>query len=123
MQASGWSNGSGYFGIRISHSDRDQYFDRSWPSVVLDTNEGSLEASLSGSFWRNCSELRGRQVTQWLKGKNLAPWPRGNPPQFELHPLGERRFRLSHSRDRSTNYSAKRALQALPGGRGYGQSG
>jgi hypothetical protein len=62
MRASGLSDGSGYFGLRISHSDRDGHFDRWWPSVVLDTD--ALEPRLTDSFWHNCSELRGPQIAQ-----------------------------------------------------------
>ena len=95
VHASGWPNGSGYFGIRISHADRDRFFDRSWSSVTLETESGPLEASLSPSFWRNCSELRGKQIVQWLRGKGFAPWPRGNPPHFDLQPLSAGQFKLS----------------------------
>lgn len=101
MIATGWSSGSpnhatgsGY-GIRISHSDRDRYFRHAWPYVTIEIEGfGAVEASISPSFWRKCSELRNRTIGQWMIEHRLAPWPKGSPPKFRLAAVGERHFRL-----------------------------
>jgi hypothetical protein len=102
MVVTGWNDGSpnnttgsGY-GIRISHKDRDRYFTQEWPSVTIELEgESVTEANLTPSFWRRCTELRGREIGRFLLEHRLAPWPKRKPPRLKLEPVGSRRFRLS----------------------------
>jgi hypothetical protein len=106
MIATGWSDGSpnnvtgGGYGVRISRKDREKYFQREWPSVTVELEEwGTTEANVAPSFWRSCTELRGKVIGKWLLDHGLAPWPKGNPPKLKLEPMGGRRFRLSRMMD------------------------
>ncbi|RLI81964.1 hypothetical protein DRP04_05000 [Archaeoglobales archaeon] len=98
---SGWNNGSpnnetgaGY-GIRISKKDRDKYFRREWEFVEIELEDDEvITVRLSSSFWKDCSELRSSKIGMWMLQKGYAPWPKNNPPKFELIPVSERRFRL-----------------------------
>jgi hypothetical protein len=86
MIVTGWTDGSpsnvtgsGY-GIRLSRKDRDKYFQRGWLSVTIELEGwGATKATLAPSFWRRCTELRGKVIGKWLLDHGLAPWPRGNP--------------------------------------------
>lgn len=100
MKARGWysapnnETGAGY-GVRISPSDRDRYFRRTWARVILFIEgQGKVSANLTPSFWRGCVELRSQKIGKWMLGLGLAPWPQGQPPVFELEPIGDATFRL-----------------------------
>ena len=101
MRVVGWSSGSpnnqtgaGY-GIRISRQDRDRHFDPDWANVTVDLDgQEEVAVDLSPSFWRCCIELRSKLIGAWMLRKGLAPWPTGQPPEVELEPQGEARFRL-----------------------------
>jgi len=105
MIVKGWNNGSpndetgaGY-GIKIQYEDREEFFKKDWPSVIVELEgEGEVEVRLSKSFWRCCPELRRKEIGKWMLKKGIkkgnAPWPKGNPPAFELVPIGNRKFRL-----------------------------
>ena len=102
MKVSGWSNstsndrtGAGY-GVRIRYNDRDRYFQRSWGSVevVLDSG-GIIGVSLSEKFWTTCPELRSSVIGRWMLELGVIPWPKYKPPEFDLEPIGDRRFRLA----------------------------
>ncbi len=99
----GWNKGSpnegsgaGY-GIRIiDHKDRDRYFERKWATVIIEFDNGTkAEVRVSDSFWRNCIELRNKEIGKWMLENNLAPWNRGSPPTMELKPLEKQRYRLT----------------------------
>jgi len=100
MKVFGWNNGqwkrtgAGY-GIRMSRSDRDKYFQRTWDSIFIEL-EGNedVEVNLSNSFWQSCRELRSAQIGRWMIGKGLAAWTKGSPPVFELELIGNRKFIL-----------------------------
>ncbi len=101
MQVSGWSNstvndrtGAGY-GVRIYHDDRDRHFQRDWDSVevVLDSGE-IVKVSLLETFWTTCPELKSSVIGRWMLDLDVIPWPKGKPPEFDLEPVGDRRFRL-----------------------------
>ena len=102
MIASEWNGsspnnmtGAGY-GIRVSRQDRDRYFQRDWPSVTIELeNWGTTQANLTPSFWRRCTEARGREIGKFLLVHGPAPWPKGRPPRLKLELIGPRRFRLS----------------------------
>ncbi len=101
MKASGWRGGTrdkssaaGY-GIRISHRDRDAHFDRNWTTVMVQLEGGpEVRANITPSFWRGCSELRSKHIGRWMLDLSLAPWPKGDPPKFELQPAGDATFKL-----------------------------
>jgi len=101
MTATGWHGGpsdkysaAGY-GIRISRSDRDTHFDENWESVTLELEgAGEVRVTVSDSFWSGCTELRLAQIGRWMLDRGLAPWPKGDPPKFDLEPIGEATFRL-----------------------------
>jgi len=100
MYVTAWSNGrplrtgAGY-GIRLSASDRDRYFDPGWPDVLVDVASGEpVLMPISSSFWRSCRELRSAAIGQCLLRSELAPWAPGHPPSLVLSPAGTRRFRL-----------------------------
>jgi len=102
MIVSGWSNGKannrtgGGYGIKISRKDRNDHFRRTWPSVIVEIDNGQvLDIAPSPSFWRNCPELRRREIGRWILDQRAAPWERGKPPKFRLDPIADRRFRLS----------------------------
>jgi hypothetical protein len=98
MLASGWHNGgpptdaAGY-GLKFTKEDRDGYFDPSWRSVLIDCEGGeTIEAALSPSFWRSCSEVRSASIGTWLLGKDTAPWPKQSPPGIAVTPIEGRLF-------------------------------
>jgi len=98
----GWNNGKpnnrtgGGYGIKVRRVDRDNYFRKTWPSVTVEMENGEvLDIAPSGSFWRNCPEVRRKEIGQWMLDQGLAPWPKGKPPKFKLEPIGDRRFKLS----------------------------
>ena len=102
MKVSGWSNstpndhtGAGY-GVGIKRRDRDRHFPRDWGSaeVVLDDGE-VVDVSLSEKFWTTCPELRSAVIGRWMLELGVTPWAKGKPPEFDLEPIGDRRFRLA----------------------------
>ena len=95
MEVSAWTNGQGYYGIKVKGADRERYFERSWNSVEIELDNRIVQPRLSPSFWKRCRELRGKEIGGWLKEKALIPWPEGKPPRFDLLPLSGNRFRLT----------------------------
>jgi hypothetical protein len=97
----GWNNGSpdnktgaGY-GVRLSPSDRDNYFQKNWKTVTVFFDGASVDCNLSDAFWAKCPELRSSKIGKWMLNNKLAPWPKGKPPQLRLDPIGNRQFRLT----------------------------
>jgi hypothetical protein len=101
MIVTGWNNGSpnnttgsGY-GVRLRQEDRDKHFRPRWSSVSIKLEGGGgVPVNLTPSFWRRCAELRSPAIGKWLLDRDLAPWPKGNPPRLHLTRVGNRRFRL-----------------------------
>lgn len=104
IKVSAWNNGShsetgaGY-GLKIlSLIDRDKFFDESWNDVLLTLPDLDRKISVNikkPSFWnRSCMELISQDIGKWFISNNLAPWPKHNPPQFQLEPIGKREFEL-----------------------------
>ena len=95
----GWTNGTGYFGLKIVRSVRDQVFgslkggarDRPYVSVKL-PSMAPVCVRISPSFWRTCTEFRSAQIGAWMKQRGDSPWPPGRPPKY----IGE--FRVGDSR-------------------------
>ncbi len=98
MHTTGWHNGGrpedpGGYGLKFVQRDRDRYFDRDWPEVVLQLDGGDeVTIELSPSFWRSCSELRSAGVGQWLLDQDAAPWMKGSPPGVVVTPVSENHF-------------------------------
>ena len=100
--ATAWNNGqpsatgTGY-GLKISPSDRDRFFDRSWKTVRLNlmtaqngrTAEGNVCKS---SFWSTCLEMICKDIGRWFLDNRFARWCSGRPPRFLLVPVREREF-------------------------------
>jgi hypothetical protein len=99
MRASAWKNGGETYGIRVTHADRNAYFRPEWTEIHVEIDREWHRFPVTPSFWRKCSEFRdqGRVIRDWLQRQFGLPWARGNPPQVELTPLGDNRFRLSAS--------------------------
>ncbi|MCD4785580.1 MAG: hypothetical protein K8T10_17295 [Candidatus Eremiobacteraeota bacterium] len=101
MMVSGWSNGkrekrgSGY-GISINEKDRERYFKEEWSSVNIEFSDGnSIDVNIvEGTFWKDCPELRKKEIGEWMIKNNLAPWEKRSPPKLELIPIEDRRFIL-----------------------------
>ena len=94
MQASVWSNGSGYYGLRIGARNRNTFFRSSWKTVTLETSGKVFKLPLTASFWRKCPEIRGAALKQWIEAQSMTAWPKGHPPKATLRSLGGSRFRL-----------------------------
>lgn len=99
--ASAWNNGSHHssgagYGLKVSASDRDRYFDRRWGMVELHlpTLGEPVRVNIDkDSFWSgNCRELISREIGQWLQKIGKAPWPNGSPPRVALRPRGRGEF-------------------------------
>jgi hypothetical protein len=95
MQATGWQNGSGYYGIRVGKKNAATYFDKSWTSIEVEIDGHGYAFSLRETFWKTCPEFRGAAAGAWLLKNGLAPWPSRCAPAVVLTPMGANRFRLS----------------------------
>jgi len=104
MKVSGWSNstpnnrtGAGH-GVRIHYDDRDRYFRRNRGSVEIEFDDGEvIDVSLPETFWTTCPELKSSVIGRWMLKQGVIPWAKGKPPEFDLEPVGDRRFRLARS--------------------------
>ncbi len=105
MQVTAWTNGnpnpytgSGY-GIRIKKDDRDVYFNRTRPHIKIRLRGGpTIEVKLSDSFWRGCSEIRNKEIGQWIINQlktRKQKWVKGKPLKFNLNPLSPNEFELT----------------------------
>lgn len=47
------------------------------------------------TFWTTCPELMGSVIGRWMLKQGVIPWPKGEPPEFDLEPAGDRKFRLT----------------------------
>lgn len=96
------------YGIKITASDRDRWFEKDWDDVVLDLEGGQLvTVPLSPSFWRRCSKLRSAVIGRWLMEQGVAPWDRGNPPGIAITRVAGNRFSAR---------IMKRQVQSVPAG-------
>jgi hypothetical protein len=102
VKVTAWNNGKHHrsgagYGIKISATDRDRHFKKSWKSVfVLLPSGDEVEVNTDKvSFWNDsCRELISKGIGEWLIETNLAPWPSGSPPSLELTMTRERSFAL-----------------------------
>jgi hypothetical protein len=104
VKVKAWNNGKHHhsgagFGLKISATDRDCYFKKSWNSVfVLLPNGKKVEVNTKkASFWNDsCRELISKEIGVWLIASQKAPWQSGSPPSFNLKPTSERHFVLEY---------------------------
>lgn len=94
MRVTGWSNGSGVYGLRVGHANRDKFFDPNWRSIAVEIESEWYEIPISGGFWRHCPEIRAPIIRDWLRQHLALEWPQRRPPVAELTPLVDNRFRL-----------------------------
>ena len=89
-------NGAGY-AFRVTIADRDKHFKKEWKSVqlILEDSPNPVKTNLKPSFWRKCSELRGKEIGMWLLENCFAPWPKSNPPKFKMRQISEQSFHVT----------------------------
>ena len=97
-------NGAGY-GFRVTIEDRDEHFKEEWETIVLEI-EGEeqtheVELNKEGLWSEDCREIRSAAIGKWLRERGIAPWPKGNPPYFELNPIEDNRFTVSTAQKKS----------------------
>lgn len=95
--ATAWNNGqwndtgSGY-GLEISSSDRDRFFDQSWKTVRLNLmaaqNGRTAEVNVcKSSFWSGtCREMISKDIGRWFIDNPFAPWCPGGPAAVSACP-------------------------------------
>ena len=105
FSATAWNNGKWHasgagYGLKVSVADRDRFFRKDWRSVTLHLVAGSgfVDVDVNcakDSFWNGtCRELIARDIGRWLLELDLAPWPKGRPPRFDLSPIEPGVFRV-----------------------------
>lgn len=97
MLVTAWNNGGDQYGIRVGKKNRDEYFHRDWQAVEVDVDGETFQFALTSGFWRNCPEFRDRGqpiIRNWLEKHKTLDWPKREPPQAQLTPLGDGKFRL-----------------------------
>ena len=97
MEASAWSSGNGTFGIRVGFPNRDRHFDRSWTEIEIEVDGQLHRFALTPGFWNKCPEVRdsgSTAIRDWLRQNRTLNWQTGEPPRFQLVPIGAGRFRL-----------------------------
>lgn len=97
MEATAWKGGGNTYGIRVGYPNRREYFDPSWTEIEVEIDGRGHHFNLTPGFWNHCPEFRDRGVPvicEWLRRHHTIAWSRGNPPRFELVPLGNGRFRV-----------------------------
>lgn len=98
MEASAWSSGGGTYGVRVGVANRDRYFEPSWAEIEVEIDGQPHRFALTPGFWNKCPEFRdsgGTAIRDWLRQHHTLDWPKGEPPRFQLKPLGGNRFTLS----------------------------
>ena len=92
------TSGGGY-GFSVKEADRDLDFVRSWKTVTIElpVSSGYLTATANtdkDSFWNGCPRLINKQIGIWLLKMHFARWLKGQPPRFEVLPIGDGHFRV-----------------------------
>lgn len=96
-------NGAGY-GFKVAMADRDLHFKPEWDVIVLELEgEEPFEVPINKElFWSDaCRELMSPEIGKWLRHNGIAPWPRANPPRFEVDPLEDNRFSVAKAQKQS----------------------
>lgn len=102
MQVTAWKpRGSAFaastYGISVGRDNR-RYFRPEWESVVCELPSGqSFEIKITPGFWHKCPELRHPGFRAWFAKQGQLTWRPYHPPQYELVPVGDRRFALRES--------------------------
>ena len=98
MRASAWmGSGGGQFGVYVGTVNRRNYFDPTWKQIEVEIDGRLCPFALTPGFWNHCTEFRDRGepvIRNWLQRHHTTDWERGSPPEFELLPLGDGKFRL-----------------------------
>jgi hypothetical protein len=85
------------FGIRVGIANQSRYFDRLWTEIEVEIEGRPHHFVLTPGFWKKCPEFRdsgGTVIRDWLRKYYTLEWPTGEPPRFQLLPIGGGRFRL-----------------------------
>ncbi len=91
--------GAGY-GLKVSATDQDRFFDKSWESVTLRLTAADsgriVEVNVAKRSFRDgtCRELISKDIGQWFLCNKFAPWQKGHPPRFQLVPIRKREFEV-----------------------------
>ncbi len=93
MRAKMWRGGT--FGIRVGKTNASKFFNKNCLVAQLDIDGTYFAFDLSKTFWTTCPEIRGASIGQWARRRGLHTWLYRHPPEVELTPLGENRFKLS----------------------------
>ena len=93
MRATGWKGGT--YGVRVGQQNAAKFFRKNWSGIIVEIGGRPHYYALRSTFWTTCPEFRGAEIGDWLEANGLAPWRSGEPPDLELTPLGENRFKLS----------------------------
>ena len=94
MEVSTWSNGGEGRGLRIGKRNRDAYFNEAWSEIIVEIEGNACKFKLTPSFWKNCPEIRGKELKPWLETNGMSNWPKGHPHKVKLIPLRGNCFRL-----------------------------
>lgn len=97
MTVTAWTNGKTGYGIKIAKCDRDKYFKPEWEKVSVTLPNGKLAITNvdKKSFWNDtCRELISFEFRNWFKDAGIINWQKGNPPNFELVPIDDKKFKL-----------------------------
>jgi hypothetical protein len=96
MIVSAWYDGHSTYGVRILGREVSLWFRPEWAEVSLHLPDrvDAIPVPLTESFWHGSPELRSPSIKEFLVRHELADWPKNQPPQFELEPLGGGSFRL-----------------------------
>lgn len=96
MIVSAWYDGHSTYGVRILDREVSLWFRPEWEtvSVRLPDRDDSVEVQLTESFWHGSPELRSPHIKEFFLRHGLEDWPKKQPPQFELEPMGNGVFSL-----------------------------
>ncbi len=94
--ASSYNDSGAGYGVRISASDREKFFDKSWKSIILYIGkfENSVILPIRGTFWTICPELRNMKIGEYLIVNGLNKWKKGKPHKLILFPQNDNQFML-----------------------------
>ena len=90
------------YGIRVGFANRDEYFQQlvdvaDEVIIVVEMDGQAYNFAITAGFWNKCPEFRDRGgpvIREWLRRHHTIQRTKGKPPQVELIPLGDCRFRL-----------------------------
>ena len=99
MEVSAWCNGKTTFGIRVGARNRAHFFAPHYRHIEVEIDGQRHAFDLTSGFWKKCPEFRdtgSTPIRSWLAKYHTTAWARGKPPRFDLHHLGENRYRLGN---------------------------